>query len=82
MTTVELEKRSSFKFNYCQENYVEHGWATLFDSRATLETKLVDVGLYKYDKDQFDMTFEKNGLLAVHFLKKSILKGIFNVLSS
>ncbi len=32
----------------------------------------IDSGHYKYDKDLFKMTFEKNGLLAVHFLKRSI----------
>jgi hypothetical protein len=53
------------------------GWATLFDSRATLVTKLVDEGQYKYIKDLFDITFEKNVLLAVHFLKRSVSKGIF-----
>ncbi len=35
------------------------GWATLFDSRATLVTKLVDEGQYKQNKYLFDMTFEK-----------------------
>ncbi len=47
---------------------LDQGWATLFDSRATLVTKLVDEGQYKYNKDLFDMTFEKNVLLEVHFL--------------
>ncbi len=41
------------------KDYIDQGWATPFDSRATLETKLVDAGHYKYDKDLFDMTFEK-----------------------
>jgi hypothetical protein len=37
---------------------------------------------YKFDMDLFDLTFEKKyGLLAVHFLKRSILKDILNVLS-
>ncbi len=56
---------------------LEQGWATLFDSRATLVTKLVDEGQYKQNKDLFDMTFEKNVLLEVHFLKRSVSKGIF-----
>ncbi len=38
---------------------LDQGWATLFYSWATLQTKLVDAGQYKYDKDLFDMTFEK-----------------------
>ncbi len=39
---------------------------------------MVDAGKYKYDKNLFDMTFEKkNVLLAVHFLKRNISKDIF-----
>jgi len=57
---------------------LNQGWATLFDLRATLVTKLIDAGQYKYNKDLFDMTFEKkNVLLAVNFLKRSVSKGIF-----
>jgi hypothetical protein len=29
---------------------IHQGWATLFDSRATLVTNLVDAGKYKYKK--------------------------------
>jgi len=50
------------------------GWATLFDSWATLETKLVNVG--QYNKRPIWYVFWKNGLLAVHFLKRSVSNGI------
>ena len=35
------------------------GWATLFDSRATLVTNLFYSGQYKYHKDLFKLTFER-----------------------
>ena len=35
------------------------------------------MGQYKYHKDLFDLTFEKKWGLEVHFLKRSILSGIF-----
>jgi len=44
-----------------------------------LETKFVDAGQNKYNKDLFDMTFNKNELLEVHFLKRSVSKGIFKM---
>jgi hypothetical protein len=57
---------------------LQQGWATLFDSRATLETKLVDAGQYKYNKDQFDMTLEKKmGFWLPIFSKEASQKAFF-----
>ncbi len=52
---------------------LEQGWATLFDSRATLVTNLVDAGQYKYNKDLFDMTFEKKCAFSSPFSQKKRL---------
>jgi len=49
------------------------GWATLSDSLATLVTKLVDEGQYKYNKDLFDMTFEKKCAFSSTFSQKKRL---------
>ncbi len=46
------------------------GWATLLDSRATLETKLVGAGQYKHNKDLFDLTFEKKWAFSSPFSQK------------
>ena len=54
---------------------IEQGWATLFDSRATLETNLVYAGHYKYTEDIFiDKT-----MFFVNLWKISTLRGIFSV---
>jgi len=53
------------------------GWATLFDSWATLETKLVDAGQYKYYKDLFDMIFEKKWAYCSPFYQNKHLKRHF-----
>ncbi len=52
---------------------LDQGWATLFDSRATLETKLVGAGQYKYNKDLFGMTFEKKWAFRSPFSEKKSL---------
>ncbi len=53
-------------------NTLYQGWATLFGSRATLETNLVYAGHNKYPKDIFiDKT-----MFFINFLKISILRGI------
>jgi len=44
---------------------------------AILETNLVYVGQNKYRKDIFNLAFERNGLLAVNFQKRSIIKSPF-----
>jgi hypothetical protein len=49
------KKNNSIK--YCMS--LDQGWATLFGSRATLETKVVYAGHYKNHMDLFDLTFEK-----------------------
>ena len=54
-------------------------WATLFGSQATLATNLVYTGQYTYNKDLFDLAFERKWVFKVHFLKRSILSGILNV---
>ncbi len=54
-------------------NTLEQGWATLFDSRATSVTNLVDAGQYKYNKDLFDMTFEKKCAFSSPFSQKKRL---------
>ncbi len=38
---------------------LEQGCATIFGSRATLETKMVYAGQYKYHMYLFDLTFER-----------------------
>ncbi len=50
---------------------LDQGWATLFDSRATLVTKLVDAGQHKYNEDLFDMSFEKK-------IKKCAFSSLFS----
>ena len=64
------------------ENSIGQWWATLFGSRATLATNLVYTGQYKYNKDLFDLAFERKWVFKVHFLKRSILSGILNVFST
>jgi hypothetical protein len=61
--------RKKSKLNYC----IVQGWATLFDSWATLVTNLVDAGQYKYNKDLFDMTFEKKCAYRSPFSQKKRL---------
>ncbi len=56
------------------------GWQTLFDSWAALETKLVDVGQYQYNKDLFDMTFEKKMSFISPIYQKKHLKRHFKML--
>ena len=45
-----------------------------------LACHIVNKFRYKYQKDPFNLFFERNGLLAL-FLKRSILRAIFNVLT-
>jgi len=53
------------------------GWATLFDSWVTLETKLVDAGQYKYNKDLIDMTLQKKWAYSCPFHQNKHLKRHF-----
>ncbi len=54
---------------------LDQGWATLFDSRATLETNLIYAGHYKCPKAKFiDKT-----MFFINLLKRSILRCIFSV---
>ncbi len=49
----------------------------------TLVTELVDEGQYKYNKDLFDMTFEKKCAFSSRiFSKEASLKAFFNVIST
>ena len=52
---------------------LKQGWATLFDSRAALETKLVGAGKNKCNKDLFDMTYEKKWAFSRPFSQKKRL---------
>jgi len=53
-----------------------------FGSRATLETNLVYMDHNKYNQDLIDLSFERNELLAIHFMKRSIFKFIFITLTN
>jgi len=51
---------------------LDQGWATLFGSRATLETNLVYAGHLKYPKDIFiDKT-----MCFINLLKRRTIRGI------
>jgi len=47
--------KETSSLDYQLKILLQQGWATLFDSQATLVTKLVDAGQYKYNKDLFDI---------------------------
>jgi hypothetical protein len=49
-------------------------WATLFGSRATLETNLAYMGQYKYLQDFFNLTFERKWGFSTPFCKKKHYK--------
>jgi len=44
--------------------------------------KIIYGGQYKYHMDLIELTLRENGLLAFQFRKRSILRGIFNLLST
>jgi len=52
---------------------LDHGWATLFCSRAILETKLDYAGQYTYHMTYSIRILRENGLFEVHFIKKKLL---------
>ena len=56
---------------------LDQRWATLFGSRATLVTNLVDAGQYKNRMYSFSLTFERKSVLVANFLIKSISRGIY-----
>ncbi len=65
----------------------EQEWATLFCSWATLETKFVPAGQYKYHILYghiylFDFTFLEKWAFYSPFLKRNNLRGIFIILST
>ncbi len=49
---------------------LNHGWATLFGSQATLEPILIYAGQFKYQVDLFDLTFYRKRDLNTPFSKK------------
>jgi len=55
------------------------GWVIIFGWRATMETKLVYAGQYKYRMELIDLNFERKKAFISPFSKKSISRGIFNV---
>ncbi len=54
----------------CIKNVVEQGLATLFGLQATLETKMIYAGQYKYYMDLNDLNFERKWANNTLFSKK------------
>jgi len=63
------------KLNFHQ--HLEQGWATLFVSRASLETKFVCEGQYKNPMDLFDLIFKRKWVFGCSFSKKEHFKRHF-----
>ncbi len=62
------------------KNSLDQWWATLFGLRATLKTKLVYAGQYKYYIDLYDLTFERKWAYSSLFSKRNILREAFLML--
>ena len=59
---------------------LDQRWATLFGSQATLVTRLVYAGQYKYNKDVLHLTFERNWVFRCLFFTQQHFKWHFKCL--
>jgi len=72
--TFQKQIQCTKMFPLCQ------GWTTLFDSRATLETKLVYASQYKNPIDLFDLIFKRKWVFGCPFSKRKHFKRHFKCL--
>jgi hypothetical protein len=83
MLVAGKEKRITSKMTYFDRfvtntlNGLQQGWATLFGSRATLETKFVYAGQYKNPMGLFDFIFKRKWVFGCPFSKKKHFKRHF-----
>jgi len=72
----------SLKENNLKNNWISAGVGNSLWLAGHIGNKIAYAGQYKYHNDLFDLTFERKGAFSGPFKKRTILRGIFNVLST